>query len=127
MSKYKFHYCEKCGNTVELIRNVGEPIKCCGSKMTELVPHWKEGGEKHTPIIKIKNKSVSVDIGEIPHPMTDEHSINWVCLETNHGMHRKFLAPGSEPKVTFALADEKPVCVYSYCNLHGLWKSDCLL
>jgi superoxide reductase len=24
----------------------------------------------------------------------------------------------------FALADEKPVAVYAYCNLHGLWKAD---
>ena len=23
-----------------------------------------------------------------------------------------------------ALADEKPVAVYAYCNLHGLWKAD---
>ena len=28
------------------------------------------------------------------------------------------------PTVTFALADEKPVAAYAYCNLHGLWKKE---
>jgi superoxide reductase len=28
------------------------------------------------------------------------------------------------PEVTFALADETPVAVYAYCNLHGLWKAE---
>jgi superoxide reductase len=26
--------------------------------------------------------------------------------------------------VSFALNGEKPVAVYAYCNLHGLWKSE---
>ena len=28
------------------------------------------------------------------------------------------------PVVSFALADEKPVAAYAYCNLHGLWEAD---
>ena len=27
-------------------------------------------------------------------------------------------------RTVFALADEKPVAVYAYCNLHGLWKTE---
>ena len=36
--------------------------------------------------------------------------------------HIKSLKAGEEPKATFILAEgEKPVAVYEYCNLHGLW------
>ena len=31
------------------------------------------------------------------------------------------LAPGQAPKAVFELGGEKPVAVYAYCNLHGLW------
>ena len=29
--------------------------------------------------------------------------------------------PGQAPKAVFELGSEKPVAVYAYCNLHGLW------
>ena len=32
-----------------------------------------------------------------------------------------YLAPGQAPKAVFELGGEKPVAVYAYCNLHGLW------
>ena len=37
---------------------------------------------------------------------------------------RKWLNPGQSPNVEFLLGDEKPLAVYAYCNLHGLWKTD---
>ena len=38
---------------------------------------------------------------------------------------RKALTAGSAPVVTFALTgDDKPVAVYAYCNLHGLWMAE---
>ena len=33
----------------------------------------------------------------------------------------RHLAPGQAPKAVFELGGEKPVAVYAYCNLHGLW------
>ena len=33
----------------------------------------------------------------------------------------RYLAPGQAPKAVFELGSEKPVAVYAYCNLHGLW------
>ena len=56
--------------------------------------------------------------------MAEEHSILWVYLETDKGGQRKNLEVGATPEVTFALKDEKPVAVYAYCNLHGLWKKE---
>jgi superoxide reductase len=54
--------------------------------------------------------------------MAEEHSILWIELKTDRGVQRKHLNPGEAPKVSFALAGEKPLEVYAYCNLHGLWK-----
>ena len=37
------------------------------------------------------------------------------------GGQLRYLAPGQAPKAVFELGSEKPVAVYAYCNLHGLW------
>ncbi|MBQ7109525.1 MAG: desulfoferrodoxin, partial [Clostridia bacterium] len=62
--------------------------------------------------------------GSVEHPMTEEHHIVWVYLQTDRGGQRKCLEIGKDPVVTFTLSDEKPVAAYAYCNLHGLWKAD---
>lgn len=119
----KFYVCEHCGNIVGLIHDAGVPMVCCGQKMTKLEAGVVEASrEKHIPVAEVKGNTVEVVVGSVLHPMTEEHSITWVYLETDRGGQRKNLTPGEEPKVTFALADEKPIAVYAYCNLHGLWK-----
>lgn len=119
----KFYICEHCGNIVGLLHDAGVPLVCCGQKMTKLEAGVVEASrEKHIPVAEVKGSTVEVIVGSVLHPMTEEHSITWVYLETDRGGQRKNLAPGQEPKVTFALADEKPIAVYAYCNLHGLWK-----
>ena len=122
----KFYICEKCGNIIEMIHSSGAPIVCCGQKMTELEAGVVEASrEKHIPVVKKEAGSVTAVVGSVTHPMTEEHSITWVYLETNRGGQRKALSPGEEPTVTFNLADgEEPIAVYSFCNLHGLWKAE---
>ena len=125
MYNNKFYICEHCGNMVEVIHGAGVPMMCCGQKMTELVPGTVEAShEKHIPVATVENGIVKVAVGSVEHPMAEEHSILWVSLETDKGVHRKNLEVGKAPVVTFALSDEKPLAVYAYCNLHGLWKSD---
>ena len=80
--------------------------------------------EKHIPVVSVDGSIVNVTVGSVEHPMLDEHSILWVYLETDKGGQRKCLDIGKAPVVTFALSDEKPVAVYAYCNLHGLWKTE---
>jgi superoxide reductase len=53
--------------------------------------------------------------------MEENHHISFVYVETENGGQRKTLKPGQEPKLTFRFADDSPVAVYSYCNVHGLW------
>ena len=121
----KFYICRHCGNIIAKIHDAGVPVSCCGQKMDELIPNTVEAsGEKHVPVPSVENGVVSVAVGSVAHPMVPEHSIEWVWLETENGLQAKKLSPGSAPEVKFQLGDEKPVAVYAYCNLHGLWKSE---
>ncbi len=121
----KFYICRHCGNLVEVINNAGVPMMCCGQKMEELVPNTSDGaGEKHVPFVTAEDGAIHVQIGEVVHPMLDEHYIQWIYVETENGCQRVTLKPGDAPEATFCVGDEKPVAVYEYCNIHGLWKID---
>lgn len=82
--------------------------------------------EKHVPAVTQDGDTLRVQIGEVKHPMLDEHWITNVWLEFPDGrVEKKTLKPGEEPVVEFDIADEEgPVKVYEYCNLHGLWAKD---
>ena len=123
MCNENFYICEHCGNLVELIHDVGRAVTCCGQAMKRLEPGAVDASrEKHLPVVSVEGNTVTVNVGSAEHPMTEEHSILWICLQTDQGMHRKRLTIGKMPKVTFGIADEIPVAAYAYCNLHGLWK-----
>ena len=126
MNETKFYICEHCGNILGKIHDAGVPVVCCGQKMTQLIPGTVEAShEKHIPVATVSGNTVKVEIGSVAHPMVEEHYIPWVYLQTTVGGQRKNLLPGSSPSVAFALTeDEKPVAVYAYCNIHGLWKAD---
>ena len=125
MKETKFFICEHCGNVIGVIHDAGVPMMCCGQKMTQLVPGTVEASvEKHLPVVTLNGDKVKVEIGSVAHPMAEEHSILWVYLQTDKGGQRKNLAVGEAPSVEFALCNEKPVAVYAYCNLHGLWKTE---
>lgn len=125
MDSNRFFICEHCGNLIGMINDAGVPMMCCGQKMTKLEPGTVEAStEKHIPVVTVNENSVKAEVGSVAHPMTEEHSIMWVYLQTDKGGQRKNLKAGEEPSVTFALCDEKPIAVYAYCNLHGLWKTE---
>ena len=126
MSNTKYYICEKCGNLVEVVNASGVPMVCCGQKMTYLEPGTVEASrEKHIPVVKVDGNLVRAEVGSVTHPMSEEHSILWISLETDRGVYRKHLAPTDAPVAEFALADgEVPVAIFAYCNLHGLWKVD---
>lgn len=122
--KAKFYICRHCGNLIGMVHNSGVPVVCCGEKMEALVPNTTEAaGEKHLPVVTYKDGVVKINVGEINHPMTDEHFIAWIYLETENGGQRKVLHPGDAPEAAF-VCEDKPVAVYAYCNLHGLWMTE---
>ena len=125
MLNTKFYICPHCGNIVEMVHDAGVKPFCCGQKMNELIPNTVDAsGEKHIPAVKVGEGVVEVNVGSVDHPMVDVHWIEWVQLVTDKGSYRKWLNPGEAPKVKFLLSEEKPVAVYAYCNLHGLWKTE---
>ncbi len=121
----KFYICRHCGNLVGMIHASGVDMVCCGEKMHALIPNTTDAaGEKHLPVTTVENGAVHVNVGAVNHPMAAEHYIEWVYVETENGGHRRAFKPGEAPDATFALVDEKPVAVYAYCNLHGLWMTE---
>ena len=124
-SKQKFYLCKHCGNMIGLIKDKGVPMLCCGEEMTELIPNTVEASvEKHLPAVTVSSDKISVQIGSVAHPMEEAHHISFVYVETEHGGQRKCMAAGSEPALSFSFINDKPIAVYAYCNLHGLWKTD---
>ena len=123
MGEKKFYICKHCGNMIGMIKSSGVNVVCCGDPMTELKPNTVEASqEKHLPVVTIEGNIVKVKVGSVEHPMTEEHHIAWIYLETEQGGQRKKLAVCSKPEAEFALAGgDKVVGVYEYCNLHGLW------
>ena len=124
--KMKFYRCEHCGNIVAMVEESGVPVVCCGDNMKEIIPNRVDGAfEKHVPVYEIKDNIVHVKVGEVDHPMTDEHYIQWIAVETSSGNQRKCLTSGDKPEACFALCEgDKVIAVYEYCNLHGLWVAE---
>ena len=123
--KPKFYICRHCGNLVGMIHDAGVPMMCCGQKMEALVPNTTEAaGEKHLPVVKVDGSKITINVGEVDHPMQEEHYIEWIYVQTQNGGRRKALKPGDAPNVTVCIDDDKAVAVYAYCNLHGLWMTE---
>ena len=122
--KQKFFICQHCGNIAALIRDCNVPIFCCGEEMQELIPGTTEAsGEKHIPVYEVSGNTVDVTVGLAEHPMTAEHYIEWVCLETERGIQYAHLTPDDAPKATFSVcAGDKVQAVYAFCNQHNLWR-----
>jgi superoxide reductase len=122
----EFYICKHCGNIITFAENKGVPVVCCGEKMHKLEPGSVDAAvEKHVPVYTVEGNTVTVTVGSVTHPMTTEHLIDWIALETEQGTQIKHLTADSAPSVTFALADgDKIKKVYAYCNLHGLWVAE---
>lgn len=122
----KFYVCEHCGNIAVKVVDSGVPLVCCGESMVELVAGAVDAAkEKHVPAVTVEGNVVSVCVGDVEHPMTPEHYIQMICLVTEKGYQIAPLSSDVEPKATFVVAEgDKPVAVYEYCNLHGLWVAE---
>ncbi len=119
----QIYKCNVCGNIVEVLHaGVGELV-CCGQPMELQVEKSKdEGNEKHVPVIEKNDKGVIIKIGSEPHPMEEDHHIEWVEISTDKGSSKKPLKPGDKPELKFPVKAED-VKSRIYCNVHGLWKS----
>lgn len=122
----KFYVCKETGTVIERVIGSCDDFKCCGKDLVELKAGTTDAAlEKHVPAVEVNGSTVTVKVGEVAHPMLEEHYINCVYLETKKGVQRVDLKPGEEPVAVFAVAEgDAPVAAYEYCNLHGLWKKE---
>ncbi len=119
-----FFKCPHCGNVIEKVVDSKVPVVCCGEKMVELIPNTEEASnEKHLPVVtKLDDCKIKVEVGSVAHPMLPEHHIAFIYVETEDGGIRVNLK--DKPEAVICVCDSKPVAVYEYCNLHGLWKTE---
>ena len=118
----KFYVCEVCGKVIGLINDTKIPTMCCGEEMHILIANTSDGaGEKHIPVYEIKeNTEIEITVGEIEHPMDEDHYIAWIALVSEGMTTRIQLIPQNSPIVKMKYI--KGSTIYSYCNKHGLWK-----
>ena len=69
----EFYFCEHCGNLIDMIHNAGVSVLCCGQKMKRIEPGALEASqEKHLPVVSVSGNTVTVNVGSVEHPMTEE-------------------------------------------------------
>lgn len=109
--------CELCGNIVEVLHQGSGDLACCGESMILLEEKTADSTtEKHVPVVEGKK----VKVGSVPHPMVDNHFIEWIEIISGDRICRKFLKPGQQPEALFN--EFVPDMAREYCNVHGLWK-----
>lgn len=119
----KFYICRKCGNVVSKLVDGKGKLVCCGEEMQELTVNTVDAAlEKHLPHCEVRDNKLVVKVGEVIHPMDDDHYINFVALEYGDSLEIHNFKPGEKPVCVFNYQED--AVVYAYCNKHGLWKSD---
>lgn len=121
----KFYYCKHCKN-LELVMHDGGPTPvCCGEPMTALAPNTTDGAtEKHLPVVQTSEQSTTIQVGEVTHPMTPEHFIEWIAVTDGQKIEIQHLSPSDQPIMHTNLTLDTNFSVYAYCNLHGLWLAE---
>ncbi len=122
-NRLEVYKCNVCGNIVEVLTVGGGELVCCGQPMELLTGKTEDvGREKHVPVLEIEKTGVKVKVGSIPHPMEENHYIEWIEIIADGVAYRRFLKPGDKAEAEFNIRAEK-IEAREYCNIHGLWKS----
>ncbi|WRS27159.1 desulfoferrodoxin family protein [Oscillospiraceae bacterium MB08-C2-2] len=117
--------CKLCGNIIVKLVDSGAVPVCCGEPISLLHANTTDAAqEKHVPAFSLEGNTLTVQVGDVLHPMTPEHFIQFILVEQDGKVQYTKLTPDQEPKATFSVCQDKPFTVYEYCNLHGLWKAE---
>lgn len=118
----KFYKCPICGNIIYVVEGNEKLVKCCGQPLEELIPNTVDAAtEKHVPVCKLEGDKLIVTVGEVEHPMTNEHYIMFIAQVAGENINIIKLKPNDLPTATFPYIEN--ATIYSYCNLHGLWST----
>ena len=119
----RFYKCKKCQNVIGLIHGDMENIKCCGEQMDLLNPNTVDAAtEKHVPIYEKDGDEIVVKVGEVEHPMEENHYIMWIAQVSENRTTRVRLHPGEKAETRFPYLPGS--LLYEYCSKHGLWKTE---
>ena len=120
----QIYKCNVCGNIVEMVHPGQGELVCCGQPMELQQPKTQdEGQEKHVPVIEKEDGKIKVKVGSQPHPMEENHYIEWIELITEDRVYRKHLNPQDQPEAEFNLIADN-IQARIYCNVHNLWQSE---
>lgn len=128
--RFEVYKCDICGNIVEVLDGEDGILVCCGDDMKRMASNTVDAAvEKHVPVPHREVNGLKIAVGEVPHPMTEEHFIEWIDIRVGNMVQRKYLKPGEAPTASFTFpenlekGEHRPV-FRAYCNLHGLWQSE---
>jgi superoxide reductase len=125
MSDVIFYRCNKCGNLVYVVNRGTCVPQCCGEPMEALEAGSVDAAaEKHVPAISREGDKLCVRVGDVAHPMLEEHYIDWIAVAAEGKILIKSLARDGAPEATFCGGFAEHGEVFAYCNLHGLWKAE---
>ncbi len=120
--KLQIYKCNACGNIVEVLHGGAGELVCCEAPMELLDEKTADAAtEKHVPVIEKIDGGYKVKVGSVPHPMTEEHLIEWIELLADGKAYRQFLRAGAAPEAKFHI-EGNSVSAREHCNVHGLWK-----
>lgn len=119
----KLYKCPICGNIITVVEGNEKLVKCCGRELEEIRANTVEAAtEKHIPVYEVNGDVINVRVGEINHPMEDNHYIEFIALVNDENMSIVKLKPGEEPVALLPYI--KGTTLYAYCNIHGLWSTE---
>lgn len=119
--KLEIYKCQSCGNIIEVFHAGAGELVCCGNPMARQVENTVDASrEKHLPVVEKNAGGITVKVGSVPHPMEEQHFIEWIEVVADGRIFRQELKPGDAPQAVFPAASGK-VVVREYCSLHGQW------
>lgn len=113
--------CKNSGNVIEIIKP-GQDVDVTQLNVIEAKTEG-EGAPKHVPVIERLDCGYHVKVGEVEHPMDEDHYIAMIELIADGQIHKQYLNPGDKPEAYFEIPEAKCVEAREFCTLHGLWKA----
>ena len=112
----KFYYDQKNSSILTLMSGKE-------SSLEPITANSKEAAvEKHIPVVEEGEVGVTIQVGSVLHPMTEEHYIEWISMVKENKEITVKLYPEQTAEVRFPYI--QGATLYAYCNKHGLWKAE---
>jgi desulfoferrodoxin-like iron-binding protein len=142
----KAYVCDVCGH-VEFgsapefcpVCRAEERFRDKGSIFSDALAKLKDGGRKHTPVIRVHEKStlvadvpckeVCVRVGETMHEVDKANHIHFIDFYLDGGFFTRFFAsPHMQPAVVlFVKGTASKIEAVAYCSMHGFWQAEAAL